>query len=266
MTMKRLHRRSLLIAACAAAAGSSPAGAQVQDLNDAINKAGRQRMLSQRLAKAYCAIGQGIEADAARRVLDASLATFDRQLVELRAYAPNAAIRETYQALDASWSEYKSLLVGAAPVRDKTARLVALDTSVLALAHQGTQQYEAASGRAVGKLVNVAGRQRMLSQRTAKFYLALAWQPELPGAAAELDKARREFVAAHTLLDEAPQATPDIRERLALAQNQWVFFDNALQRAGEPNAAARRAADVFRTSENILQVMDQVTGLFARLA
>ncbi|MCL4695793.1 MAG: type IV pili methyl-accepting chemotaxis transducer N-terminal domain-containing protein, partial [Burkholderiaceae bacterium] len=31
----------------------APASAQVRDINDAINKAGRQRMLSQRLAKAY---------------------------------------------------------------------------------------------------------------------------------------------------------------------------------------------------------------------
>ena len=46
------------------------------------------------------------------------------------------------------------------------------DARVLALAHQGTVQYEAASGKPVGKLVNVAGRQRMLSQRMAKFYLA----------------------------------------------------------------------------------------------
>jgi hypothetical protein len=37
-----------------------PARAQVLDLNDAINKAGRQRMLSQRMAKAYLALGQGV--------------------------------------------------------------------------------------------------------------------------------------------------------------------------------------------------------------
>lgn len=33
-----------------------PAWAQVKDLNDAINKAGRQRMLSQRAANAYMAL------------------------------------------------------------------------------------------------------------------------------------------------------------------------------------------------------------------
>ena len=36
-----------------------PAGSQVVGVNDAINKAGRQRMLSQRMAKAWLATGQG---------------------------------------------------------------------------------------------------------------------------------------------------------------------------------------------------------------
>ena len=42
-----------------------------------------------------------------------------------------------------------------------------VDAAILALSHQGTQQYERVSAKAVGKLVNIAGRQRMLSQRMA---------------------------------------------------------------------------------------------------
>jgi hypothetical protein len=32
-------------------------------INEAINKAGQQRMLSQRMAKAYCKAGLGVEAE-----------------------------------------------------------------------------------------------------------------------------------------------------------------------------------------------------------
>jgi hypothetical protein len=241
----------------------APARAQVIDINDAINKAGRQRMLSQRMAKAWLAIGMGVEQSRAQRILGDSLALFDRQFVELKAYAPTQPIRDTYAALEPVWSEYKTALVGQQPGKAAAAALVALDARVLRLAHQGTVQLEQHSGRSQGRLVNIAGRERMLSQRMAKFYLVQAWGSTLPDAARELDTARQEFLQAIKVLREAPEATSAIRQELDLADQQWTFFDNALRRLADTAQNRQRAADVFTSSENILQVMDRVTGLYA---
>jgi nitrate/nitrite-specific signal transduction histidine kinase len=253
-------RRTLLLSATALAL---PTWAQVQDLNDAINKAGRQRMLSQRMGKAWLALVHGIEPTAAQAVLDKSMALFDRQLVELKAYAPHAELRDTYQKLEAAWSDHKAALVGAAPAKTRAAALLAADARVLALAHQGTVQYEATLGKPVGKLVNVAGRQRMLSQRMAKFYLAATLPVDADTATAEIAKARTEFVGAQEVLRQAPEATPRIKEALQLADGQWVFFDAALQRLQNTQRSTKLGADVFVSSENLLSVMDTVTGLYA---
>lgn len=257
-----MKRRLFIASSALAAAGVH---AQVTDLNDAINKAGRQRMLSQRASKAYLALAQKVETRTAQQVLDKSIVLFEKQLAELKAFAPSPAIRSTYDALDGAWGEFKRELTGPTAGKDEAARIVKLDAAVLALAHQGTTQYEAASGKSVGRLVNIAGRQRMLSQRMAKFYLAGAMQIDAAGSTAEIAKARAEFLAGLDTLRNAPEATAQIRQELVLADAQWMFFNRGLQRLEGAGTSPALMSDVFVTSENMLAIMDRVTGLYSDL-
>ncbi len=238
--------------------------AQVRDINDAINKAGRQRMLSQRMMKAYLAVGQGVLPEQADRLMSLSQGLFDRQLVELKAFAPSPEIRTTYNQLEAAWSEFKTTMVGASPTRAGAERLMPQGEQVLALAHRGTVQYEAVSGRPLGRLVNIAGRQRMLSQRMAALFLSASWNVRSASAVPEMTRARDEFAQAHETLLNAPEATDAIKAELALASNQFIFFDSALRQLRPGSPVDRSMRDVFTTSERILEVMDKVTGLYAR--
>ncbi|MBB5203265.1 hypothetical protein HNQ51_000558 [Inhella inkyongensis] len=262
MSHRSIARRHVLLL------GSSliymPAWAQVRDLNDAINKAGRQRMLSQRCAKAWLALAQGVRREQAERVLADSMALFDRQLVELRAFATASGPRNTLAELEPRWSAYKIALVGAVPQRAGADPVLAAAGQVLALAHQSTEQLEQLSGQPSGRWVNLAGRQRMLSQRMAAAYLAASWGVQSASQQQALQLAQQEFRAAHTQLLAARENTTLLNQELARVGQQFTFFEAALQslQPGQPNPRAQD--EVFSTSERILQLMDGITGQYAR--
>lgn len=238
---------------------------QVVDINDAINKAGRQRMLSQRVAKSYMALGQKVHGDLAEKILAASMALFDRQLVELKAFSPTPEIKTTYGLMESSWSDYKTVLVGSTPGKTGAEQVLTLQGKVLQLANHGTVQLEGVSGKPVGRLVNIAGRQRMLSQRMAAFYLSASWGVQATTSAAEMSKAKDEFLKAHDVLKNAPEATAAIKAELVLAETQFTFFETALRALRPGSGDVQAQGHVFTTSERILQVMDGVTGMYSKL-
>jgi hypothetical protein len=242
-----------------------PVCAQTSSINEVIDNAGRMRMLSQRMAKAWLALGQAVEGKRAKKILLESIARFSQQIIELKRYAPSNEIKDTYAALEPVWADYKTALLGQAPAKGRTLALFALDAKVLKLAHQGTLQLERYSGKTTGQLVNIAGRQRMLSQRAAKLFLSQTWGTGSPDQSKELGATKREFAAVLRILAQAPEATDSIKLAVELAAQQWIFFDNALNRMNEPDPQGQHAAEVFASSENILQVMDKVTGMYARL-
>ena len=229
-------------------------------LVSAINKAGRQRMLSQRIVLLYCQAGLGVMPDASRAKLAEVVDLFDAQLTTLRGIAPTPTVRDALVQVEQIWTPFAEI-ARRPPDRAGAERLLYWNDDLLFLSNKVVQLLQDQSDEPYARLVNIAGRQRMLSQRAAKFYMLQEWGFDSHSIRDELDRARSEFIGALEVLRAAPESTDAIREALDDVEQAWAWFDNAL---------TLRGAETFRlvvadSTEAILDQMDRVTAMYERL-
>ena len=235
-----------------------PAWAAIDDA-EAMNLSGMQRMLSQRIAKSYLMIGAEVRSEQALQQLDQSVARFENNYQALAEYAPSAEIGAALEQVGESWQHYRELALSR-PTREQAVLLLALSDQLLAQSEALVQLIEAHTGSAGARLVNRSGRQRMLSQRIAKLYLALSWRLPVEGLEQQLQQATGEFEAAQQELLSAEQNTPQIAAALQKVEAQWRFA-----RAGfQLSADARYVPTVITTTtETLLWQMNELTSAYA---
>ena len=235
-----------------------PAWAAIDDA-EAMNLSGIQRMLSQRIAKSYLMIGAEVRSEQALQQLDQSVARFENNYQALAEYAPSAEIGAALEQVGESWQHYRELALSR-PTREQAVLLLALSDQLLAQSEALVQLIEAHTGSAGARLVNRSGRQRMLSQRIAKLYLALSWRLPVEGLEQQLQQATGEFEAAQQELLSAEQNTPQIAAALQKVEAQWRFA-----RAGfQLSADARYVPTVITTTtETLLWQMNELTSAYA---
>lgn len=223
----------------------------------AVNQAGRQRMLTQRIVKAYCQIGLEIEPRDSRRQIDASVTLFEVQLAALRGLAATREAADAIDRVEALWRPFKAIATG--PVhRAGAQQLMHASEDLLRAANDLTGLMEARSGTAVGHLVNISGRQRMLSQRLAKLYMLQAWGFDSPELRSQMGSASALFEDVLAELQQAPENTDAIRAQIEAAALHWEWFRNVLELQGDPGFRQL----VAEASESVLDSMERVTALY----
>ena len=235
-----------------------PAWAAIDDA-EAMNLSGMQRMLSQRIAKSYLMIGAEVRSEQALQQLDQSVARFENNYQALAEYAPSAEIGAALEQVGESWQHYRELALSR-PTREQAVLLLALSDQLLAQSEALVQLIEAHTGSAGARLVNRSGRQRMLSQRIAKLYLALSWRLPVEGLEQQLQQATGEFEAAQQELLGAEQNTPQIAAALQKVEAQWRFARVGFQLSAD----ARYVPTVITTTtETLLWQMNELTSAYA---
>lgn len=253
---------ALLTCVVPAAVAAPPATGRAAEISDGVVAVGTLRLQAHRLAKLRVQRGLGLAPATTERDERQAIDAAEAALARLGRLARQAAVQRSLLRCIALWRELR-VAAGNPPAAAGTERIAQLAEEIGLQSGRLALQLEGETESPVGRLLDQSSRLNMLSQRLARLYLQALAGDRSAGRLVDLEQTRREFVAGLLELESAPDNSRATREALALARNQWVFFDAALVRLQQQRSDPRAPLNVATTSERIREVLEVVTTQYA---
>lgn len=271
----------LLLATCASFAD----GPSEKEWAASLNVAGRQRMLGQKMAKEAFQIALGIDAVKSKEDLKASMALFEKSLqglakgdAEMGLPAPAAALAALVANEAKAWEALAKDLSGVLDATTDVAKVAEDDRRVVseaqALVTALEAGYRAATGKAWGVVVDLAGKQRMFSQKMAKeiFQVKLKLDAEthrssLKLSAETFDQTLKGLSNGDAKLGLPPTTDDAARAQLAQVGKVWAEFRPYVDRVlKKEDLSADDLARVAALNVQLLDEADKAVTIFLGLA
>ncbi len=228
---------------------------------EVINKAGRQRMLTQRITKTYCQIGLDVMPLRSRHQLKEAIDLYETQLGEIESFSDVNENQELIRNIREKWRAFRELALEV-PSHAMVMQLMNKDEELLVMSDKLVQVLENQSNNPATRAVNISGRQRMLTQRLAKYYLVMSWGQASPSVYSGIDNVKNEFTGALEGLGDIPENTPLIHEKLKEARIQWAWFKTTLEFSDNEFYPVI----VVDASEKLLKILENLTEMYQQLA
>lgn len=232
-----------------------PSAESGTSLNKAIDRAGLQRMLTQRMLKSYCQTGQDQFYIKPEEKLSQALQRYEEGLKYLEDFRGVEGVNLSLDKISVIWPTYKKTILDT-PKRDVLPELIDVNEKLLALSHQIVLDLQAKSGKKLAKVINVSGRQRMLSQRMELYYLIKNW--EFDSYEGEFKKAHNDFTDGLVFLKAYSGNTDEVNQLLSKADKSFKLFNHTMT---EKNNAFM----ISLTTGQMLDYMNQATAIYSMM-
>lgn len=240
--------------------GSTCLSAKIMTVSEAINKAGKQRMITQRMLKDYALIGMNNTYGNPKEDLQKMIEVFDTTLVDLALFVEDKATQESLSKVKKLWKDVKKMLEDS-PSKEKVVELKKEIDKLLEEANNVTERIVKVTGTDTGETINIAGRQRMLSQRMASLYMLKVWEIDTPQLDRELFNAIEEFDKAQKRLLASKLNTDAIKKLLENSKKSFMFF----KMMGNSKSKKFIPSLINRSANKILKDMNNATALYAKI-
>ena len=231
-----------------------------------INLCGRQRVLSQRMAIAWGLVGRNIALVKSRVKLRQLEIQFERNLNQLnRLDLPNV-LADRLTILKDAWQLYRQALFDAEPALPSARAVLDLSEEILLATDRLTYEAEKLSATPAARFVNIAGRNRMLSQRIGKLFLFREWGLGGQLVLQRLETSRIEFECNLAELQRSGKGIPELAAQLDEVDGQWRKFESMLIPSLANIGKARYALTALAAGERLFRHADTAVKLYERLA
>ena len=220
-----------------------------------VNLAGKQRMLSQKMAKDYFYIGKKINKGKALKELNRSLKLFKETQKNLNSSIKDEEIRNLISFVNMSLREFESISKDNYSLDNGT---IILDLSESLLEGSDYVVKALTKGKASNHIIDIAGKQRMLSQRIAKYYIAYQAGIKDDNALSQMRDSVKEFNSILKELMANKTNTPQINKDLASVHTMWKIVEKFylnIEKGGLPKI-------VYSTTDDITIQMNEIVKLY----
>ena len=237
---------------------TAPVQAQVNNLIEAVDQAGVQRMLTQRILKAYGLVVLNVKVSDHQKLLTDSVKQYDTILSDLQGF-PGAEqeAKELMNTVRGLWEPVKRL-ASAPPALEKMSDLHHATDDLLAANEELVHELARETHSDVGHVVDISERQQMLSQRIAALYNLHALGVDEESYRESLDNATFEFMLGLEELIGYEGNTRSVNSALKKAKTQFRMLEFSVNKEGNtyfPFVVSEAAKKILNSMHDVTKTL-----------